>query len=162
MKNIKCSLIIFFSLLILSSCSNENEAQTCPQTENISMKINGEVKQFEISGWGIDINNNGLGHTLTLQIFTGVLYPQQDSYDITLKLPYKRTGTDIIEEFNYFRVQNGSSAEGNFVLGEFDSRVTVNKNTCFSATFSGRAIIDGNEIIITEGIINHVYSDPFD
>ncbi len=162
MKNIKCSLTIFISLLILSSCSKENDTQSCPESEIISMKINGEVKQFEVSGWGIDLDNDNTGHTLMLQLFNGVIYPQQDSYDITLKLPYKKTGTNIIEEFNYFRVQNVSSAEGNFVLGEFNSRVTVNKNTCFSATFSGRAIIDGNEIIITEGIINHVYSEPFD
>ncbi len=162
MKKIKCSLTIFISLLLLTSCSKENDAQSCPESEIISMKINGELKQFEISGWGIDINNDNSGHTLTLQIFDGVIYPQQDSYDITLKLPYKKTGTNIIKEFNYFRVQNQSSAEGNFVLEEFNSKVTVNKNTCFRATFSGRATIDGNEIIITEGIIDHVYSDPFD
>ncbi|HAT75264.1 MAG TPA: hypothetical protein DCS19_00055, partial [Flavobacterium sp.] len=120
------------------------------------------VKQFQISGWGLDLDNDNSGHTLTLQIFSGILNPQQDSYAITLKLPYKKTGTNIIEEFNYFRVQNTSSFEGNFVPGELQSKVKVNRNTCFSATFSGRAIIDGNEIIITEGIINHVYSNPFD
>ena len=126
------------------------------------MKINGEAKQFVISGWGIDLNNDYSGHTLTLQITSGTYYPQQDTYDITLKLPYKKTGTNIIEEFNYFRVQNTSSSASDFVLGELQSKVTVNKSSCFSATFAGKAIVDGNEIIITEGIINHVYSEPFD
>lgn len=162
MKNIIYLLLILTSLCTLSSCSKDDETETCPQTENISMKINGELKQFQISGWGIDLNNNKPGHTLSLQLFNGVIQPRQDSYSITLKLPYKKTGTNTIEELNYFRVQNASSSEGNFVQGQLQSKVTVNKNTCFSATFSGRAIIDGNEIIITEGIINHVYSDPFD
>lgn len=162
MKNIICLLLILPNFFILSSCSEDDETETCPQTENISMKINGELKQFEISGWGIDLNNNKPGHTLSIQIFNGVINPRQDSYSITLKLPYKKTGTNSIEELNYFRVQNASSYEGNLVLGQLQSEVTVNKNTCFSATFSGRAIIDGNEIIITEGIINHIYKDPFD
>ena len=161
MKNILYLLLILTSSFTLSSCSKDNETPACPQSENISMKINGEFKQFQISGRGIDLDNDNSGHTLTLQLFSGVIYPQQDSYYITLKLPYKKTGNNIIEEFNYNRIQNLSSSEANFVLGELKSSVTVNKNTCFSATFSGRAIIDGNEIIIIEGIINHVYSNPF-
>ncbi len=126
------------------------------------MKINGEIKQFQISGRGIDLDNDNSGHTLTLYIHNGVLTPQQDTYDITLKLSYKKTGTNIFEEFNYLRVQNGNSSQVNFILDELQNKVTVNKNTCFSATFSGHAVIDGNEIIITEGIINHIYNDPFD
>jgi hypothetical protein len=162
MKNSICSLLLFTSIFIFSACSEDNATQTCPESETISMKINGELRQFQIVGWGIDLDNDNTGYTLTLQIVSGVFSPQQDSYDITLKLPYKKTGTNIMEEFNYFRVQNGSSSEGDFVQGALQSSVTVNKNTCFSATFSGSSIIDGNEIIITEGIINHVYSDPFD
>ena len=162
MRNIQFLLTIFTCLFIFNSCSKDDEESKCPEIENISMKINGELKQFQIIGWGIDLNNDGSGHTLSLQIFTGVFNPQQNSYDITLKLPYKKTGSNIIEEFNYFRVQNGTSSTVNFVSGEFQSKVTVNKNTCFSGTFSGHAIIDGNEIVITEGILNHVYADPFD
>jgi hypothetical protein len=162
MKNSIPALLIAISLFILSACSKDDDTQTCPQNETISMKINGELKQFEMSGRGIDLNNNNAGHTLSLYLFNGVFSPRQDSYYIVLKLPYKKTGTNIVEEFNYFRVQNASSSEGDFVLGELKSTVTVNKNTCFSATFSGRATIGGNEIIITEGIINHVYTDPFD
>jgi hypothetical protein len=161
MKNIQYALLLFISQFILNSCSKDNEP-SCPQSENISMKINGEIKQFEISGWGIDLDNNNSGHTLSLQIFSGVFNPNQDSYAITLKLPYKKTGANIIKTFNYFRVENGSSFESDLALGELQSNVTVNKNTCFSATFSGRTIINGNEIVITEGVINHVYSNPFD
>jgi hypothetical protein len=161
MRNIKYSLMIFASLFVQQSCSKEKDATTCPETEYISMKINGETMQFKASGRGIDLNEDGLGHTLSLFNFAGVLSPKQDSYSITLKLPYKKTGIDIIEEFSYFRVQNTSSARVDFVQGELHSEVNVNTNTCFSATFSGRAIIDGNEIIITEGTMNRIYSEPF-
>ena len=82
--------------------------------------------------------------------------------NITRKDGRKKTGSNIIEEFNYLRVQNGTSSEVNFVSGEFQSKVTDNKNTCFSGTFSGRVVVDGNEIVITEGILNHVYTNPFD
>lgn len=162
MRNIRCLLIVFISLFILNSCSGDDDSPSCPTTENISMKINGELKQFTISGWGIDLDNDGSGHTLSLWIYNGVFNPQQDTYQIILKLPYKKTGSNVIEEFYYSRTQNGSSSEVDFVTGEFQSKVTINKNTCVSATFSGNVVLDGNEIVITEGVFNHVYSEPFD
>lgn len=163
MKKVYYLLIVITGILTFNSCSDDDEVQTCPQTEIVTMKINGELKQFEVNGWGIDLDNDGSGYTLSLWLFTGVLLPQQDSYAITLKLPYKETGTNIIEEFNYFRVQNGTSAESNFIVeGVLESNVTVNTNSCFSATFSGNAMVDGNEIVITDGIVEHVYDEPFD
>ena len=108
-------IIIFISLIILNSCSNDDDdSQSCPQTEIASMEINDESKQFDINGWGIDLDNDGTGHTLSLWLMTGVLQPQQDTYAITIKLPYKQTGNNIIEEINYFRVQNGTSSEIDF------------------------------------------------
>ena len=59
-------LIIFLSLPIFNSCSNDDDSQTCPQTEIASMEINDELKQFDINGRGIDIDNDGTGHTLSL------------------------------------------------------------------------------------------------
>jgi len=157
-------IIIFISLIILNSCSDDDDdSQSCPQTEIASMKINDEQKQFDINGWGIDSDNDGTGHTLSLWLMTGVLQPQQDTYAITIKLPYKQTGNNIIEELNYFRVQNGTSSEIDFVAqGELVSNVIVNTNSCFSATFSGSVFLDGNEIIIENGIVEHVYDEPFD
>ncbi|MEM0543317.1 hypothetical protein WFZ85_11880 [Flavobacterium sp. j3] len=99
---------------------------------------------------------------MTLHLVTGVYTPQQDTYDIILELPYKKTGTNVVEAFKYFRVANGNSFQGDFALSELETKVTVNTNTCFSATFSGRATIGNSEVIITEGIIMHVYTDPFD
>ena len=160
MKNIQYLFIIFNALLILNSCSEDDKAELCPQNEVITMQINGEVEEFDISGRGIELDTDGSGHTLVLYLFTGVFHPQQDSYAITVKLPYRRTGTNIIEEFSYFRVQNGISEESDFVEGELESEVIINTNSCFRATFSGRSIVDGNEIIISEGIINHIYDEP--
>ncbi|MBF8150049.1 hypothetical protein ITJ86_09090 [Winogradskyella sp. F6397] len=155
-------LLVFISLFTLNSCSKDDDSVPCPQTESATMKINGDIMEFQIFGRGIDLDSDGSGHTLSLYMSYGVYSPQQNTHAITLKLPYKKTGSDIVEEFNYLRVQNASSAEGDFVQSELLSNVTVNKNTCFSATFSGSAIIGGDDVIITEGVINHVYSDPFD
>ena len=88
--------------------------------------------------------------------------PQQDTYAITLKMPYKKVGKNVIESINYFRVADMTSYEGNFTQAELQSKVSVNKNTCISATFSGSATINGNVITITDGVIKHVYLDPFD
>jgi len=162
MKKYLQALIIFVSLLILNCCSDDDDSQTCPQTEIASMEINDELKQFDINGRGIDLDNDGTGHTLSLWLMTGVTQPQQDTYAITIKLPYKQTGQNIIEEFNYFRVQNGTSEIDFVAQGELESNVIVNTNSCFSATFSGSALLNGNEIIIEDGIVEHVYDEPFD
>ncbi|TXE15124.1 hypothetical protein FUA26_01045 [Seonamhaeicola algicola] len=164
MQNIKILLLVLIGLILINSCSSDDDNNnTCPQSEIISMKINGELKQFEVNGWGIDLDYDDSGHTLSLWLFSGKFQPQQDSYAITLKLPYKKTDTNIIEEFNYFRVQKGTSAESDFVVeGKLESNVLVNTNSCFSATFSGNAIVNGNEIVITDGIVKHIYNEPFD
>ncbi len=162
MKNIQYLVVFLVNLLLLNSCSKDDESEPCPQNENSSMKINGEEMQFYVMGRGIDSDNDGSGHTLFLNIVSGEFSPAQNSYSINIKLPYQGTGNNIIEEFFYFRVVNGASSEGDFVQGELQSRVNVNTNTCFSATFSGSAIIDGNEIILSDGFIDHIYDEPFD
>lgn len=163
MKKYLHLLMISISLPIFNCCSDDDDSQTCPQSEIASMEINDELKQFDVNGWGINIDNDGTGHTLSLQLMTGVFQPQQDTYAITIKLPYKQTGNNIIEEFNYVRVQNGTSSEIDFVTqGELESNVIVNTNSCFSATFSGTVILNGNEIIIKDGIVEHIYDEPFD
>ena len=162
MKNYLHLVLICFSLPILNCCSDD-DSQICPQTEIASMEINKELKQFDIYGRGIDLDNDGTGHTLSLYLMTGVLQPQQDTYAITFKLPYKQTGKNIIEELHYFRVQNGTASEIDFVAqGVLESNVLVNTNSCFSATFSGSVLLNGTEISIEDGIVEHSYDEPFD
>ncbi|WP_417860521.1 hypothetical protein [Winogradskyella sediminis] len=162
MKSINYILPFLCSFWILNAYSSDDDVASCPQIESATMTINGEIMDFEIFGRGIDLDNDGSGHTLSLYLSSGYYSPQQNTYAVTLKLPYKETGTNIVEEFNYLRVENATSAEGDFVQSQLESHVTVNKNTCFSATFSGSATIGGNDVVITGGEINHVYTDPFD
>ncbi len=162
MNNLKYAVIILTSLLLLNSCSEDSDEQQCPQNEIVSMKINGEEMQFQVSSWGIDFDNDGTGYTLELQLTSGIFYPQQASYSITLRLPYKKIGNNILKEINYLRVQDTISTEGNFIQAELQSKIYVNKNSCISATFSGCTTIDGNEIVISDGIIKHVYYSPFE
>ncbi|MWB96222.1 hypothetical protein GON26_17810 [Flavobacterium sp. GA093] len=161
MKNIKYLLLILTSLFILNSCSNDSDEQNCPENEIATMKINGEEKQFVVSGWGINLDNDGTGHTLDIQLTVGVFSPQQDSYSVTLKMPYKKVGDNIMEEINYLRVEGTTSTEGDFLQSELQSKVTVNKNNCISATFSGTAILEGNEVTISDGNLQHIYAEPF-
>ena len=121
------------------------------------MKINGVEKQFAVYGWSYFMDNDSSGHTLEMQLSSETLTPQQDTYAITLKMPYKKVGKNVIESINYFRVADMTSYEGNFTQAELQSKVTVSKNTCISATFSGSATINGNVVTITDGVIKHVY-----
>ena len=162
MRNTRYALILFINLFMLTACSKDDETERCPQTEIISMEINGEVKEFEVNGRGIDLDSDGSGHTLSLWLYTADTQTQEDSYAIIIKLPYKKTGTNIIEMFNYLHFQDGSYQDIDFVQEAFQNTVTVNTNSCFSATFSGHTVVDGNEIIITEGMINYVYDEAFD
>ena len=92
MKNVQYYVMLFTYLLLLNSCSKDTQAEapSCPQTENISMKINGEEKQFEIQGWGISLNKEGTGHTLHLIVVSEVFSPSQDSYSISINCPIKK------------------------------------------------------------------------
>ena len=125
------------------------------------MKINGLEKQFQIAGIEINYNNSESGQTLIIDLFNGILQPKQDSYAIKFRVPYEKTGSNLIREMRYFRVQSPTSITGNFEQGQLQSNVTMNTNTCLSATFSGSAIFEGKEIVISEGIINHIYIYPF-
>lgn len=155
--------LILSCLPILNCCSNDDDSQICPQTKIASMEINEELKQFDTNGWGIDLDNDGTGHSLSLWLTAGVLQPQQDTYAITIKLPYKQTGTNIIESFSYFRVEGGTSNEIDFVAqGALESNVMVNTNSCFSATFSGSVFFNENEVVIENGVVEHIYDEPFD
>ena len=160
MKKIKHFTILLLAFIVLNSCSKD-DSPSCPKIEKISMKINGEYKQFFYSGRGIDLNSNGQGYTLFISFYSGTSSSPENSYQITIKLPYKKTGKNTIAEFDYFRVENLNYYQGDVAEQQLVSKVTVNKNTCFSATFSGSAILDGNEVNITEGVVDVIYDDPF-
>ena len=162
MKRYSYLLIMFIALISLNSCSNDDDNYPCPEVNNATMVINGESREFQVFGRGIDIN--GPGYTLSFWLSSIESESEQDSYSIVIKLPYQRTGTDIIERFGYIRRHKSTRTEeaGDVVAqGELESRVYVNRNTCFSATFSGNITQNGTELVITEGSIEQIYDEPF-
>ncbi|MAW96927.1 MULTISPECIES: hypothetical protein [unclassified Leeuwenhoekiella] len=164
MKRYSYLLIVFSALISLNSCSNDDEDYPCSEANSATMVINGESREFQVFGRGIDINSNGTGYTLSFWLSSLESESEQDSYSIVIKLPYQRTGTDIIERFGYVKRNKSTRTEeaGDVVTeGELENRVYVNKNTCFRATFSGNITQNGTELVITEGSIEQTYDEPF-
>ena len=162
MKNLRNLFILFISIIALNSCSKEDNPPPCPVKNSISLKVNGEFIPFVSSGRDITLDLDGSGHTLTLWFESITPNPQeQPSYSIILKLPFKKDGTNVLEEFYFSRIENTTYTQGFFDIEELQSEVFVNRNTCFIAKFSGTTIIDGTEIAITDGIINLIYDEPF-
>lgn len=155
-------LLLTCCYFVVNSCSENEERQICPGTQIIKMKINGEEMNFTLYGRGIDLDNDGSGHTLSLYLIAGESNPQQNTHNVTLHLPFKKTGKNILENIHYLRVESVTSFEGDFTQSNVESKVTVNKNSCIRATFSGSMTINGNAVTISDGVIDHVYSDPFD
>ena len=162
MKNLRNLFILFISIIVLNSCSKEDNPPPCPVRESISIKVSGEFIPFVCSGRDITLNLDGSGHRLTLWFESITPNPQeQPSYYFILKLPYKKDGTNVLEEFYFSRIVNTTYTQGFFDLEALQSDVIVNRNTCFITKFSGTTIIEGTEIAITDGIINLIYDEPF-
>ena len=159
MKN-KLSLFLlgFVLCFIVNSCSDDDDV-ACPETF-ASMIINGELKEFQVYGRGINIREKG--HALSFNL--GALNePVNEETDIFIVLAYKKTGENIIEFFQYKqRNLNSNPIIGDFVNGEFENVVTINTPDCFSATFSGRLNMNGEEFIITDGVLDITYDESFD
>ena len=160
MKTLKIHLIATFFIITTIGCSNEATNQNCPDSDYIVAKVNGENLVFSVTGRSIDLNNEG-GHTLKIFLGSGVHYPVQDSYDITIQLRYKKTGSNVIDKIIYQRVGDGLNISTELDKTQIESRITVNKNTCFSGTFSGSTTVDGNAISIIDGVVEHNYEEPF-
>lgn len=159
MKIIKIGLLFLFISILFLSCSNDDKSQPCMVT-NVSMLVNGELQTFQALGRGIDLNADG-SYTLQLKFYTSSNDPFREQ-SISLILPYKKTGTNVIDNFIYHQYIDGVSFDGDFLNGTFQSKVITNRKTCFYATFSG-TINDGNqEVIITDGKVSYEYEIPFD
>jgi len=148
---------VFFVLYI--SCSVDENAQNCLET-SVTMVVNGEMQTFEANAYGVDLNGNQ-GYTLQINLYRGSNNPFREQ-GIVILLPYKKTGENVIKNFNYHQYINGVAFNGDFINGEFQSKVITNSNSCFYATFSGK-LNDGNqEVIITDGKVSYQYETPFD
>jgi hypothetical protein len=149
---------IFFcclSLLLILSCSKDNDVPTDPVT-SISMKINGVERAFEASGRGINLNADG-SHTLDLQFYS---YATTEAENMRIVMKYKKKGNNVIDVFSMTSNPNGLSA--NATGNTFTNKVTVNSRKQFTATFSGTMQNDTETVTITEGYVNYIYEQPFD
>ena len=161
---IRQSLIKFtFAILSIAllACSNDNNHEVtleCIPT-NVSMTVNGDVQTFQAIGRGIDITENGYILSINLDRRN---FGSTNEQGVYLELPYKRTGKNLIKNFIYHQYINNVPFDGNFVTdGNFQSEVLINRETCFSATFSGTLKIGAQEIVITKGVLNYTYETPF-
>lgn len=159
MKKITYKTILTLLIVCLFSCSNDDDnEQDCMET-NVTMNVNGESQSFQAIGRGIDLRENGYELSLNLDRRSNDPFREQG---ITIILPYKKNGENIIEQFIYHQYIDGISFDGDFLNGEFESNVITNTSKCFSATFSG-VLNDGNqEVIITNGNLSYEYEEPFD
>lgn len=150
-------VIILFSLI---SCSNDDSVQQVCLENTADLKINGESQSFSVEGYGINSRENG--HVLFLNLARRTNDPYIEQF-INIRLPFKMTGNNIIEQFAYRQISiDGVLFNGNYVNGEFESRVITNTDNCFYATFSGKISGGNQEIIITDCIISREYRTPFD
>lgn len=150
------ALILSLSI-ILTGCSDK-QTGVCPEI-NVTMKVNGELQSFEVLGYGIDLTPNG--HMLHLNLHRGSQDPFREQ-GIAIFLPYKKTGTNVIEQFIYHQYIDDMAFDGDFTDGEFESRVITNTNTCFYATFSGKLHDGTRQVVITEGTLSYTYVNPFE
>jgi hypothetical protein len=155
---------IFYLFLIsilsvtVSSCSDDDSSSKC-QATNISATINGTAFTFQAIGRGLDLRSGG--YRLQLNAYSNGFDPVVRQFSITL--PYKKTGKNVIQKFDYLQYDNtGSSIEGDFVTQQFTSNVKVNKPTCFYTTFSGAFTVNGQTINITNGKLSYEYEESFD
>jgi len=161
MKLIKHFVLFLSALLFISSCADDDDKMSCPAVVKVSAKVNGETVVFQALGRAIDFIGNGDGHTLTLHLISGVYSPQQDSYDIQIMLPYKKTGKNVVEGIRYFRVQNQTSTQILLSQSQIQSKVRINRNTCVSLEFSGTGSVDGTSVTISDGLLEYTYEEPF-
>ena len=155
MRNITKFSAILSALVFALSCSGGSSEPNC-EGSGITMKINGETQTFDCNGYGIDWN--GHGHTLTLW-FTR--YTAPNSYqNIYIEMPYRKTGANKFEKLQFGQSGDIEYFEGNFLSGQFESKITSNRTTCVSGTFSGRLSDGSQEIVITEGVLGNQYDEP--
>lgn len=155
-------LLCIFSVVIFS-CSDDDKSESCRATE-ISMKVNGELRKYVVAGWEINMtpdSDGGFHQQLGLQFYRDLNGTFSEEY-LTLSMRYKRTGHNKIETMTLSRFDDEHTGEYSIVNDDFHDNVRVNRSTCFYATFSGKFIADGEEIVITEGEISEEYEEPFD
>ena len=151
-------LLAVFIMLTLQSCSKEENNTVCQET-SIGVNVNGKYIEFNQAGRGLDLRS--YGYELLL-VFSNYNQTTKDRHGISMIVPYKKQGENIITKFHFSQSLNSESFSGDYVQGEFHSNVIANNGHCFQATFYGK-LSDGNrEIVLSGGNISVTYKVPFD
>lgn len=158
MKKALFRTIFFLFISTIFSCSDDDNEQPCQET-NVVMTNDGEVQNFEAVGRGISLRQNG--YELTLKFRRSDENPFFEQH-INLTLPYKKTGKNIVEHFNYREYADGILFERDLMLENIEINVIKNTDLCFYATFSGTILKDGELNIIEDGILSYSYEESFD
>ena len=157
-KKIILMLVIFIFIL---SCSSDNSSNPEDKISSATMKINGVPMTFQIMGY--DLHPVANGYQLTLDFSRYVNMPADEQYNISIVTKYKKTGHNIITQFNYYQSVLGQGFFANFVSeGNFMSDVSVNNNKQFKCTASGSMTINSQTVTITDLKINDIYDEPLD
>ncbi|MBY8962870.1 hypothetical protein KJK34_08925 [Flavobacterium sp. D11R37] len=120
------------------------------------MKINGELKTFTTGGREISIIWGTGQYDLSL------LFYGSTQGTLRLEMIYKETGNNVIDLLKLGNFDEAHTGMYELVNDDFESNVLVNRSECFYATFSGKINANGEELIITEGVISYEYDEPFD
>lgn len=159
MKLKNYATLLFLILLSTTlSCSKDDESvEPCHATQ-ITIKINGELHTFTPAGRGIDIIWETGGYDLMLRFYGSI---DRANENLGLDMIYKKTGYNVIDKLRLTLDDGEHVGVYNLVNDDFESDVIINRSECFYATFSGKINDDGEELIITDGIISYEYDEPF-
>lgn len=156
---IKFRILLLLFMFILASCSgnDDNESAICIPT-SMSMIINGESVEYNVSGTGIDWDWSRQKHILDQSFYYSSSSLGEST--ISYSVPHKLKGKNVFETFVFRTYLNGSYIEINLLNEDFESEVITNSNTCLYAVFSGKFTLNNQEIIITEGKASFIFENP--
>ena len=150
------SVAFIFIIFLLVGCSKDEDPQVC-RDPSITMIVNGELQTFQVSGYGIDLEQNGHRLQLYFQRSQAEPYFEQSGF-ITLR--FKKTGENIIEKINWHQYKLGDNFDAELSQPDIQSNVETNTEWCFYGTFSG-TFDDGNQqITVSDAKLSYIYNEP--
>lgn len=161
-KSFKILSLILICLTFVNCSDDEYNFQvnqnSCRDTE-VQMLIDGENYDWTTNTYGWEESPSD-SDNITLFI-RGIAENEEGLVrNITMRLPYKETGSDVIAHIEYSQTGNGEAFEGDSSEMNLESNVITNTANCFFTTFS-TTVTDGNqEIIITNGSLSFDYPEP--
>ena len=151
-------IFFLFAFIVVFSCSGDDAASEPADFDtSITMNVNGQPETFYLSMTDIVGSGTG-GYTLTMRIAQWDEANSSEDY-MEFTMPFKKKGKDIISGFYYF--QSSETGMTNAVEQTFTSRITLNTNKRFKATFSANFTQpNGDQVSISDASVNINYNEP--